>query len=141
MKVRRIDRRKVELPDRAIRALQLLAHLDRITPQEMLERLIVDFLELRWEDVSAVEQVVTPPPKGKPAKVIDLDDRRKSRIFEQALTIHNVVERSQALRAHSTRLCERSQRVRHQARQSMRNADRAWAHFIDETSNETREVG
>src|SRR5215467_12834651 len=93
MKVRRIDRRKVELPDRAIRALQLLAHLDRITPQEMLERLIVDFLELRWEDVHAAEQAVTPAPKGKPAKVIDLDHRRRRQDLSNAGSIRDVVER------------------------------------------------
>jgi hypothetical protein len=127
MNVRRFDRRKVDLSDAAMRALQTIAHLDHLTAGEALERLIIDFLELRWDEISEMEQTMPVPlTRRPPAKVIDIEAHRSRRSLQRTHQIGDVMQRSQALRAHSVRLCERARAVRTVARQQLRDADQAW---------------
>jgi len=129
MNVRRFDRRKVDLSDAAMRALQTIASLDRLTAGEALERLIMDFLELRWDEISEMEDAMPAPPTRPPAKVIDLVTRRSRNGVERARRIGDVMQRSQALREHSSRLCERARSMRMQARQRLHDVDRVWLRF------------
>ncbi len=125
MNVRRFDRRKVDLSDAAMRALQTIAQLDHLTAGEALERLIMDFLELRWDEISEMEQTM-PVPLTR--RLIDIEAHRSRRSLQRTHQIGDVMQRSQALRAHSVRLCERARAVRTVARQQLRDADRAWLH-------------
>jgi len=127
MNVRRFDRRKVDLSDGAMRALQLIAALDRVTPREALERLIMDFLELRWDEISEMDEARPAPSARPPAKVIDLETRRQG--LERAQQMRDVIQRSQALRAHAVRLCEDARSMRRQACQQLDNAERVWLRF------------
>jgi hypothetical protein len=127
MNVRRFDRRRVELSDAAMRALQTIAYLDHLTAGEALERLVMDFLELRWDEISEMEEAMPAPPARPPATVIDLETRRSRQGLERARQMRDVMQRSHALRAHSLRLCERARSMRTRARQQLRDADRVLA--------------
>ena len=129
MNVRRLDRRRVEVSEPTLRALQVLAQLDRLTTGEVLERLVLDFVELRWDEVSVLEVAALPPSKRPPAKVIDLDTHRRRETLRKSCQIGDVVERSRALRAHSDRLCERSRSVRGRARHHIQASEQAWRHY------------
>src|SRR5262249_59980856 len=98
MNLRRLDRRKVEMSDAAMRALQTIASLDHLTAGEALERLIMDFLELRWDEITEMEEMMPPRPARPPAKVIDLGMRRSRKAVDRAHEIHDVIQRSRALR-------------------------------------------
>ena len=127
MNVRRFDRRRVELSDAAMRALQTIAYLDHLTAGEALERLVMDFLELRWDEISEIEEAVPAPPARPPAKVIDLETHRRRLSLGRARQMRDVMQRSQALRVLPSRLCERARSVRTQARQQLHDADRVLA--------------
>src|SRR5882672_10897506 len=100
MNVRRFDRRKVDLSDAAMRALQTIAHLDHLTAGKALERLIMDFLELRWDEISEMEQTMPVPLTRRPlTKVIDIEAYRSRRGLQRTHQIGDVMQRSQALRA------------------------------------------
>jgi len=129
MNLRRFDRRKVELSDAAMRALQTIASLDHLTAGEALERLIMDFLELRWDEISEMEEMMPPPPARPPAKVIDLERRRSRMALDRTTRIRDVMQRSQALREHSSSLCQRARSMRMMARQRLGDVDRVWLRF------------
>src|SRR5215470_13878883 len=120
MNLRRLDRRKVEMSDAAMRALQTIASLDHLTAGEALERLIMDFLELRWDEITEMEEMMPPRPARPPAKVIDLGMRRGRKAVDRANQIRDVVQRSLALRERASRLCERARSARTEARQRLR---------------------
>jgi len=126
MNLRRFDRRKVEMSDAAMRALQTIASLDRLTAGEALERLIMDFLELRWDEISEMEEMMPPRPARPPARVIDLEMRRGRKAVDRANQIRDVVQRSLALRERASRLCERARSARTEARQRLRDVDQVW---------------
>ena len=129
MNVRRFDRRKVDVSDAAMRALQTIACLDHVTAGEALERLIMDFLELRWDEVSEMDEAMPAPPTRPAAKVIDIETRRSRQGLDRASQVRDVMQRSHALREHSSRLCERARSMRKQARQRMNDVDRVWLRF------------
>src|SRR5262249_53346443 len=126
MNVRRLDKRRIELSEPTFHALQVLAQLDRLTPQEVLERLVLDFLELRWDEASVLELAAPPRPQRPPAKVIDLDTHRSRESLRESRQIIDVMERSRALRAHSERLRARARSMRCTAQQNIRASDQAW---------------
>src|SRR5947208_16828791 len=100
MNVRRFDRRKVDLSDAAMRALQTIAHLDHLTAGEALERLIMDFLELRWDEISEMEQTMPVRlTRRRTPKVIDIEAHRSRRSLQRPPQAGQVMERSQAPRA------------------------------------------
>src|SRR5256885_15649817 len=98
MNVRRFDRRKVDLADAAMRALQTIAQLDHLTAGEALERLIMDFLVLRWDEISEMEQTMPVPlTRRLPAKVSDIDAHRRRRSLQRTHQTANVMQPPQAL--------------------------------------------
>ena len=126
MNLRRFDRRKVEMSDAAMRALQTIASLDRLTAGEALERLIMDFLELRWDEISEMEEMMPPRPARPPAKVIDLRRRRTRKAVDRVNEIPDIIERSRALREVSSHLREHARSVRTRARRRLRDVDQIW---------------
>src|SRR2546430_5074886 len=98
MNVRRFDRRKVDLSDAAMRALQTIAQLDHLTAGEALDRLIMDFLELRRAELSEMEQTMPVPlTRPLPAKVIVIEAHRSRWSLQRTQPIGDVTQRSQAL--------------------------------------------
>jgi len=114
------------MSDAAMRALQTIASLDHLTAGEALERLIMDFLELRWDEITEMEEMMPPRPARPPAKVIDLGMRRGRKAVDRANQIRDVVQRSLALRERASRLCERARSARTEARQRLRDVDQVW---------------
>src|SRR5437879_13676843 len=97
MNVRRFDRRKVDLSDAAMRALQTIAHLDHLTAGEALERLIMDFLELRRDEISAMEPTMPAPlTRRPPAKATDIEAHRRRRGRQRTHQHGADIQRSQA---------------------------------------------
>jgi hypothetical protein len=119
MDVRPLRARTVALSEPAMRGLQTLAQLHNVSAEQLLEQLILGFLEFRTDEVEQIARDLagTSPavPRG-PAKVIDMEERRRRRSPE---TPSRPQQRSQALRQQAGKLVEQSRAVRALSREAL----------------------
>jgi hypothetical protein len=111
MTITNIHRHAVELSEPTMRAVQLLSRLDHVTPERFIDHLVMEFLELRCDEIEAPD---TPRPHRRrgPAQVIDLATERGRRRLAAGRAAFDVHTRSQALRDRSALLRARSLEAR-----------------------------
>jgi hypothetical protein len=108
MTITNIHRHAVDLSEPTMRALRLLCRLDDVTPERFIDRLVMEFLDLRWDEIEDAQRTPAPRRRRAPARVIDLAAERSRRRVAAGRAAFDVHVRSRALRDYSLLLRARS---------------------------------
>ena len=126
MKVIPFGKRRVALPQPAMVRLQALARRYDVTPEEVLEHVVMRLLECRYEElediaaeVTATDWTVERPRFAVPAKVIDLAERRHRGDPER---VRRLLERARTVRADAACAVHHAALARAQARAAVEHA-------------------
>ena len=134
MKVTPFGKRRVALPEPAMSRLQALARRYDVTPEQVLEHVVMRLLECRYDELEDIAVDATGhdwtterPRFAVPAKVIDLARRRRHRA--DPARVRRLVERARSARADAARAVDQAVLAREQARAAVANARAARATY------------
>jgi hypothetical protein len=121
MKVTRFGKRRIALPEPAMRGLQTLALRYHVTPEQLLEQVVVRLLDGRYEELEDIAAEHSPydwtterPRFATPAKVIDLAERRRRR--HAVAEVRGILERARVVRERAACAVVNAGRARQAAR-------------------------